>query len=110
MEDTVTYVADPQSFETHLANLQALRELGPARILPNHGDPEVIASGGYPPELIDATEQYIRTLLRCADEPALRELPPRADRRVPPGRLAALLRAIRDRSIGRTSTASPRGS
>jgi glyoxylase-like metal-dependent hydrolase (beta-lactamase superfamily II) len=75
MEDTVTYVADPQKFETHLANLQALRELGPARILPNHGDPEVIVSGGYPPELIDATEQYIRTLLRYADEPALRELP-----------------------------------
>ena len=35
----------------------------------------MIASGGYPPGLIDATEQYIRTLLRCADEPGLDELP-----------------------------------
>jgi cyclase len=75
LEDTVTFVDDPNKLETHLANLEALRNLGAARILPNHGDPEVIASGGYPPGLIDATEQYIRTLLRCRDEPALRDLP-----------------------------------
>jgi cyclase len=74
LEDTVTYVDDPEKLETHLANLAALHELGAARILPNHGDPELIASGGYPPDLIDATEQYIRTLLRSRDEPALREL------------------------------------
>src|SRR5206468_6667910 len=49
MEDTVTYIDDPQKLETHLANLEKLRDLRPARILPNHGDPDVIASGGYPP-------------------------------------------------------------
>jgi cyclase len=75
MEDTVTYVDEPQSFDAHLADLDRLRELGPERILPSHGDPEVIAGGGYPPGLIDATQRYIRTLQRVGDEPALREPP-----------------------------------
>jgi len=74
MEDTVTYVDEPRSFGAHLANLERLRELAPDRILPNHGDPEVIAAGGYGPGLIDATEEYIRTLQRCRGEPALRDL------------------------------------
>ena len=75
LEDTVTYVSDPAKLDTHLANLDELRALGPARILPNHGDPDVIAKGGYPPEFIDATQAYLRALLRARAEPALRELP-----------------------------------
>jgi cyclase len=73
LEDTVTYISDPDKLQTHLANLDELRALGPARILPNHGDPDVIAAGGYPPEFIDATQDYLRALLRS--DPALRELP-----------------------------------
>jgi cyclase len=73
MEDTVTYVDEPESFDAHLQNLEALRRLGPDRILPNHGDPEVIGAGGYSTGLIDATEDYIRTLQRAGDEPALRD-------------------------------------
>ena len=73
MEDTVTYVDEPESFNAHLANLAKLRELAPAHILPNHGDPEVIARGGYPKELIGATEHYIRLLERCRREPTLRD-------------------------------------
>jgi hypothetical protein len=49
-----------------------LRELAPDRILPNHGDPDVIAEGGYSSGLIGATEQYIRALQRCREEPRLR--------------------------------------
>jgi glyoxylase-like metal-dependent hydrolase (beta-lactamase superfamily II) len=64
MEDTVTYVDEPASLDTHLANLDRLRALGADRILPNHGDPDVIAGGGYRPGLIDATERYIRALQR----------------------------------------------
>jgi cyclase len=75
MEDTVTYVSDPDELETHIANLEELRALGAARILPNHGDPDVIGSGGYPPELIDATQEYLRTLLCSKSDPALRERP-----------------------------------
>ncbi len=73
MEDTITYVDDAGSLDTHLANLERLRRLGPARILPNHGNPGVIAGGGYPADLISATEQYIRALQRCRGEPGLRD-------------------------------------
>ena len=75
LEDTVTYVDEPESFEAHLADLDRLEALGAARILPAHGDPEVIASGGYPSGLIGATARYIRTLQRMTGEPELREAP-----------------------------------
>jgi cyclase len=75
MEDTVTYVGEPQDFETHLADLDRLWALAPNRILINHGDPEIIAMGGYEKTLIRATQQYIRMLKRCATEPNLRVKP-----------------------------------
>jgi glyoxylase-like metal-dependent hydrolase (beta-lactamase superfamily II) len=73
MEDTITYVDEPQGFDQHLRNLDRLRRLGPDRILPNHGDPDLIAAGGYPEGLIDATEDYIRILARYPTERRLRE-------------------------------------
>jgi cyclase len=73
MEDTITYVDEPGSFDVHLTNLGGLRRLAPDRILPNHGDPDVIAGGGYTKDLIRATEQYIHALERCRREPALRD-------------------------------------
>ncbi len=72
MEDTITYVAEPDGFDTHLTELDRLLELAPHRILPNHGDPDVIAAGGYSKGLVRATQQYIRMLQRCRAEPALR--------------------------------------
>ncbi len=72
MEDTVTYVDEPEAFETHLDHLDRLWELDPDRILPNHGDPDVIAAGGYPRELIRATQQYIRVLGHSREDGALR--------------------------------------
>lgn len=68
MEDTVTYVDEPARLRVHRQNLELLRELGPAGILPNHGDPDVIAGGGYSDGLIGATQQYIDLLL---NEPSL---------------------------------------
>jgi glyoxylase-like metal-dependent hydrolase (beta-lactamase superfamily II) len=73
MEDTITYVTEPAGFDAHLADLERLWELGPERILPSHGDPDVIAAGGYPRELIRATEEYIRVLRRLPEEPSLGE-------------------------------------
>lgn len=73
MEDTITYVDEPESFETHVTNLEALRRLGPERILPNHGDPDMIAAGGYSTGLMEATEAYIRALQRSRTDPKLRE-------------------------------------
>lgn len=75
MEDTVTYVGEPQDFDTHLSELDRLWALAPNRILLNHGDPEIIALGGYEKTIIRATQQYIRMLKRCATEPELRALP-----------------------------------
>lgn len=62
MEDTATFVDEPHQFNAHLRDLARLRALDPLRILPNHGSPDLIAAGGYPPALIDATEEYIRYL------------------------------------------------
>jgi glyoxylase-like metal-dependent hydrolase (beta-lactamase superfamily II) len=75
MEDTVTYVDEPGEFDAHLRDLERLRQLEPDRILPAHGDPDQIASGGYPASLNDATQSYIRLLRRMKDEPDLREVP-----------------------------------
>lgn len=74
LEDPVTYVGEPRRLDTHLTNLAALRQLGPQRILPNHGDPQVISEGGYSSDLIGATERYIHALQRCRTEPNLRAL------------------------------------
>jgi cyclase len=73
LEDTVTYVGEPEHFDRHLMDLQRLAALDPLSILPNHGDPETIAGGGYAKTLIAATADYIRALQRAADEPAMRE-------------------------------------
>ncbi len=62
VEDCVTYVAEPQGFDQHLADLARLAALTPAWVLPNHGDPAVIAAGGYGAALLTATAAYIRHL------------------------------------------------
>lgn len=72
LEDTVTYVAEPKALDTHLAELDGLWGWSISRILPNHGDPLVIAAGGYEKPLIRATQQYVRMLKRCISEPELR--------------------------------------
>jgi len=74
VEDTVTYVDEPDHFEAHLRDLDRLLALEPAAVLPAHGDPEVIAAGGYGPGLLSATQDYIRLLQRMPAEPELREL------------------------------------
>lgn len=75
VEDTVTYVEEPQNFDAHLRDLDRLLELDPATVIPSHGDPRVIASGGYAPSLITATQDYIRLLQRLGEEPELRDQP-----------------------------------
>ena len=75
MEDTVTYVDEPDQFDAHLRDLERLRALEPDRILPAHGDPDRIAAGGYPAGLNDATQSYIRLLQRMQGEPELRDVP-----------------------------------
>jgi glyoxylase-like metal-dependent hydrolase (beta-lactamase superfamily II) len=69
LEDTVTYVSEPDGLTRHLAELERLRAIGAARIYPNHGSVEAITGGGYGEGLIVATERYVECLLRHARDP-----------------------------------------
>jgi len=69
LEDTVTYVSEPDGLARHLGELERLRALGAARIYPNHGSVERITAGGYDEGLILATERYVEELLRHARDP-----------------------------------------
>jgi glyoxylase-like metal-dependent hydrolase (beta-lactamase superfamily II) len=75
IEDTVTYVSAPEALDVHLADLARLAELGPRHVLPAHGDADMIGAGGYPPDVIAATQAYIRSLQRARDDAALRATP-----------------------------------
>ncbi len=71
LEEPITYVAEPERLGVHVEELRRIREWGYPRILPNHGAPDVIAAGGYGPELIDATIRYVRKLLHTRVDMAL---------------------------------------
>lgn len=71
MEDPVTYVTEPARLHHHLAELARIATWPVAQILPNHGDPDVIARGGYDPRLIAATRRYVERLLRARGDDAL---------------------------------------
>ncbi len=75
LEDTVTYVDEPGSLQTHRSELDRLAGLEPERILPAHGDPDVISRGGYPPAFITASQAYIERLIAARDDEGLRDLP-----------------------------------
>ena len=75
MEDTITYVSEPQDFDIHLSELGRLWKLNPEFIFPNHGSPDIIGAGGYGKGMIKAQSQYIRMLKRCRDDEALRKVP-----------------------------------
>lgn len=72
LEDSVTYVAEPEGFENHLRDLARMRWWQIASILPNHGAPERIAAGGYDKGLITATQLYVERLLDCRRSDVLR--------------------------------------
>jgi glyoxylase-like metal-dependent hydrolase (beta-lactamase superfamily II) len=71
LEDTVTYISEPEHTTRHIAELDRLAKVDFTRILPNHGDEQVIASGGYPPSLVTATRDYLSRLLARLDDPEL---------------------------------------
>ena len=63
LEDTLVYISEPQNIPEQLDNLVALNKWDIEQIYPNHGDLEVITTGGYSKTLIDATINYIRHLV-----------------------------------------------
>ena len=70
VEDTVTYVSEPDRLEAHIGELERMRGLDARTIFPNHGSREIIEGGGYAPTLIDATQRYVRNLLGTASDSA----------------------------------------
>lgn len=71
LEDTITYISEPEHTRTHIAELDRLATLPFRRILPNHGAEAVIAAGGYEASLISATRAYLERLLSRLDDPAI---------------------------------------
>lgn len=69
LEDTVTFIAEPEHVLEHYRNMQQLKLWDIDRIFPNHGNPDVIAHGGYRTTLVDATLNYLREVIGRCHEP-----------------------------------------
>ena len=63
VEDTATYIAEPEHIATHIRELQRLQTWPVKRILPNHGDEHKIATGGYEASLIGANKSYLERIV-----------------------------------------------
>jgi glyoxylase-like metal-dependent hydrolase (beta-lactamase superfamily II) len=68
LEDSITYIDEPESLVEHVKNLRQLKQLSLTAILPSHGDPDVIEDGGYDKTLIDATINYIVRIVSQAHD------------------------------------------
>lgn len=75
LEDTLTFIAEPESLHEQYRNLGAMKTWGPTGILPNHGDPAIIAKGGYTTALIEMTRHYIRAMVEHAHDKDFRAQP-----------------------------------
>lgn len=71
LEDSITYVSEPERLAEHLIDLSRMASWQFDRILPNHGSLQAIEAGGYDRSLIAATQAYIRKLLACRHAPDL---------------------------------------
>ncbi len=69
LEDTVTYISEPDHLTLQYLNMRKLKEWNIDRIFPNHGNPDVIANGGYRTSLIDATLDYLRKVITRSHDP-----------------------------------------
>ena len=69
LEDTVTFISEPEHVVEHYQNMRKLKDWNIDRIFPNHGNPDVIAHGGYQTNLIDATLDYLRKVILRSHDP-----------------------------------------
>jgi len=69
LEDSATFISEPEHVITQYANMRRMREWDIERIFPNHGNPDVIGHGGYQKTLIDATLVYLRRIVSHAHDP-----------------------------------------
>lgn len=75
LEDTATFVAEPESLPEQYKALGEMRGWGFTKILPNHGNPAVIAAGGYGLGFVDATRSYIRALVEHSHDADFQQQP-----------------------------------
>jgi len=68
LEDTLTFIVEPEQIGAQYRNLQKMKQWDIDRIFPNHGNPAVIANGGYQTTLIDATLDYLRRMVARAHD------------------------------------------
>jgi cyclase len=69
LEDTVTFISEPENVVAQYRNMQKLKQWDIDRIFPNHGNPDVISHGGYQTTLIDATLNYLRKVITRSHDP-----------------------------------------
>lgn len=70
LEDTATYIAEPENLSLHMEELKRMRAtFAIDKILPAHGHPDRIANGGYDASFIDATARYITAMTEDVAEP-----------------------------------------
>lgn len=69
LEDTVPFISEPEHIVAHYKNMQKLRDWDIDRILPNHGNPDIISHGGYQTTLLDATLNYLRQVILRSHDP-----------------------------------------
>ncbi len=68
LEDPLTYMIEVANLADHLRELEEMKHWDIAKILPNHGHPDVIMNGGYDTTLIDATIDYVTKVLTGAHD------------------------------------------
>jgi cyclase len=68
LEDTLTFITEPEQIPAQIKNLQKMKRWNIDRIFPNHGNPAVIGNGGYRTTLIDATVDYLHRMVARAHD------------------------------------------
>jgi len=68
LEDTLTFIAEPEQIPEQIRNLLRMKRWNINRIYPNHGNPAVISNGGYRTTLIDATVDYLHRMVAHAHD------------------------------------------
>lgn len=72
LEDTATFISDPESLSTHALELERMFTIfgtDTIRILPAHGSPDRIIAGGYNSHFINATLSYIEKVNEPVAQP-----------------------------------------
>jgi cyclase len=68
LENPLTYMIEVENLVEHVENLREMQGWDVAKILPNHGDPDVIMKGGFDKTLIAATVSYVTRMLSRAHD------------------------------------------